>query len=162
MGTGLAKSTLQHALSSGTVALASKEHLFNPVLMLIIYISATNCSWEAFRHGHTKGSKKRCLLWWLTLRLPLQVGTLLVRGLGLAVSSQPLRLGHLPPGSSLPAFSSHLTPSWEAKRVTSSLSQLVKPLLCKEDVSNGGNSCVTLPPAVFRPAGFQAEIHSRT
>lgn len=44
MGTGLAKSTLQHALSSGTVALASKQHLFDPVLMLIIYISVTNCS----------------------------------------------------------------------------------------------------------------------
>lgn len=56
--TGLAKSTLQHTLSFGTAALASKRHLFTPILMLIIYISVTNCSWEAFRHGHMKDSKK--------------------------------------------------------------------------------------------------------
>lgn len=47
------------------------------------------------------------------------------------VSSQPVLLCH-----SLPAFSSHLTPSKEAKRVTPSLFQLEKLFFLKEDVSH--------------------------
>lgn len=71
MGTVAAKSTLQHTL-------ASKQHMFTPILILIFYVSVTNCPWEAFRHGHLKDSKKHCLLWWHIPVAAATVGTLLL------------------------------------------------------------------------------------
>lgn len=92
VGAGLAKPKLQHMQSFGMVALASKWHLFTPILRLTIFISVTSCSWETFGHGHKKDSEKYYLLWWLVLGLLLQVGTLLLHRLSLGVSSQPLTL----------------------------------------------------------------------
>lgn len=89
-----------------------------------------SCSWKACRPGQKQGSQQHCLLWCFALWL--------LQAPGLGVSSQPVLLCH-----SLPAFSSHLTPSKGAKGVTPSLFQLQKPFFLKEDVSSVGHSCGT-------------------
>lgn len=158
MGTGLAKSTLQHTLSFSTVALASQWHLLTPLLMLLIYISVTNCTWEAFGHGHMKGWKKPCPLWRLLLRLLLQLGPCFSAGWvwvsapsPSCCAARPLAARRLPfPATSPPHGKPRGSPCFNLGSLCFIRKMPGTPAwLC------------SLPPSGFRPAHFQAESRSR-
>lgn len=91
---------------------------------------------QAWTHEEVKEA-----LWVARPGATAAIGTLLPQGGGLGVSS--LTLCRLPPGSSLPAFSSHLPPSFP-HGVTQSLFQFMKPPLHQGDVSDVKQSCLTL------------------